>query len=201
MLTQGPLPVSSPFISFSVPKLVNSLLIVSIRLEDRRHCLRVTALFLAKLRGNALPNATISTIDTILPMKTNTPHNAKTNQPNSDESARSKHPDSGDEAMPDVSDDIDGLQTSNKSGKHSSVEKLAASRPEFGAGRGAQPVSGAFGKDPDHVVTGRLAGPNTNQFHCESCGRDFNTAQELSTHEPECRLAKAATAAGRASLT
>ena len=133
-------------------------------------------------------------------MKTNTPNNPKTNQPDSDESARGKHLFTGDEAMPDASDDIAGLQTSNKTGKHSSVEKLAASRPEFGSGRGAQPVSGAFGDDPDHVITGRNAGPDTNQFQCRSCGRFFNTEAELAGHEPECRLAKSATAAGKASL-
>jgi hypothetical protein len=90
-----------------------------------------------------------------------------------------------------------GLQTSGKSGKHSSAEKLAASRPGFGAGRGAQPVSGAFGDDPNHVVTGREAGPDTNQFRCETCGRYFNTREELSEHETECRIAKQATGAGR----
>jgi hypothetical protein len=118
----------------------------------------------------------------------------KTNYPNSDESARKKHPFTGDESLSDVDTATPGLQTSNKSGKHSSAEKLAASRPEFGAGRGAQPVSGAFGDDPNHVVTGREAGPNTNQFRCETCGRYFNTQEELSAHETECRLAKQATA-------
>jgi len=133
-------------------------------------------------------------------VKTNTPHLPKTNSPDSDETARGKHSYAGDEAMPDVSSDIEGLQTSNKTGKHSSVEKLAASRPEFGAAAGAQPVDGAFGNDPQHVVTGRNAGPGTNQFRCSGCGRYFNTAGELSTHELECRTAKAATASGRDSL-
>ena len=40
-------------------------------------------------------------------------------------------------------------QTSNKSGKHSSVEKLTASRPEFGASPGAKPVPGAGGDTED----------------------------------------------------
>ncbi len=133
-------------------------------------------------------------------MKTNTPNNPKTNSPDSDESARGKHADAADDVMEDVSLDIEGLQTSNKTGKHSSVEKLAASRPEFGSSAGAQPVSGAFGHDPSHQVTGRNAQPNTNQFRCSGCGRYFSSAGELSTHEPECRLAKAATAAGRESL-
>lgn len=127
-------------------------------------------------------------------MKTNQPSNPKTNLPDSDESARSKHPDAAADQVEDASLDIEGLQTSNKSGKHSTAEKLAASRPEFGTGRGAEPVDGAFGDDPNHVVTGRLAGPGTNQFRCETCGRFFNTASELSQHEIECRAAKAATA-------
>lgn len=46
----------------------------------------------------------------------------------------------------------------------------------------------------------RAAGPDTNQFRCSACGRYLNTASELSTHEIECRLAKASTEAGRASL-
>ncbi len=116
----------------------------------------------------------------------------KTDLPPSDETARSKHADAASDNPADV-DTSYTPQTSNKSGKHSSVEKLAASRPEFGAGRGAQPVSGAFGDDPDHVKTGRNAGPGTNQFRCESCGRYLNTQEELSEHETECRLAKAAT--------
>ena len=124
----------------------------------------------------------------------------KTNVPDSDESARGRHPDSADEMMDEVSADINGLQTSTKSGKHSSVEKLAASRPEFATAAGAKPVDGAFGDDPGHSVSGRLASPGTNQFQRASCGRYFNTQQELSAHEPECRTAKAATAAGRENL-
>ena len=65
-------------------------------------------------------------------MKANTPHLPKTNSPESDETARGKHPYAGDEATDDASANIEGLQTSNNTGKHSSVEKLAASRPEFG---------------------------------------------------------------------
>jgi hypothetical protein len=133
-------------------------------------------------------------------MKTNTPHLPKTNSPDSDESARGKHPYAGDEQIEDVSQSIDGLQTSNKTGKHSSVEKLAASRPEFGSSAGAKPVDGAFGNDPDHNITGRLAGPDTNNFRCSACGRFFNSKSELSAHEGECRLAKAATPSGRQGL-
>jgi hypothetical protein len=116
----------------------------------------------------------------------------KTNSPDSDESERRKHPDAAADNIPDADTSIPELQTSNKSGKRSSAEKLAASRPEFGTGRGAVPVDGAFGDDPDHVITGRNAGPGTNQFRCETCGRYFNSRGELSEHEPECRLAKAA---------
>src|SRR3954447_24417942 len=87
-------------------------------------------------------------------MKTNTPDNPKTNLPDSDETARRQHPDAGEENVEDASDNIEGLQTSNKSGKHSSVEKLAASRPEFGEGSTSKPVPGAFGDDESHVVTG-----------------------------------------------
>ncbi len=133
-------------------------------------------------------------------MKTNTPHLPKTNQPGSDETARGKHAHAGEEEMPDASPDIEGLQTSNKTGKHSSVEKLAASRPEFGSSAGANPVDGAFGEDPNHAITGREAGPGTNEFRCNACGRYFNSSEELSQHEPECRLAKEATPAGRESL-
>ena len=44
------------------------------------------------------------------------------------------------------------------------------------------------------------ASPGTNQFRCNACGRYFNTAEEVSTHEVECRAAKQATTAGRAEL-
>ena len=133
-------------------------------------------------------------------MKDDTPDNPKRNYPDSDETARPKHALMSDQPVEGVSDDIEGLQTSTKSGKHSSVEKLAQSRSEFKPGRDAQPVDGAFGDDPSHQVTGRDAGPDTNQFRCNACGRYFNTAGELAAHSPECRLAKAATAAGRESL-
>jgi hypothetical protein len=44
------------------------------------------------------------------------------------------------------------------------------------------------------------AGPDTNQFRCNACGRWFNTQSELSAHEVECRLAKESSEAGRRSL-
>lgn len=46
----------------------------------------------------------------------------------------------------------------------------------------------------------RLAGPDTNQFRCNACGRYFNEAGELRAHETECRPAKEATAEGRREL-
>ena len=83
-------------------------------------------------------------------MARNSDTGKKTDLPDSDESARQKHAlEQEDENYSEVTDIVTDLQTSNKSGKHSTAEKLAASRPEFGAGRGAQPVDGAFGKDED----------------------------------------------------
>lgn len=130
-------------------------------------------------------------------VKNSEPDNFKNNLPDSDQTARRKNANSGEWDVDDVSSNIEGLQTSSKSGKHSAVEKLAASRPEFGDGRGAQHVPGAFADDPSHVMTGREASPDTNRFRCSGCGRYLNTAGELSAHEPECRLAKAATNSGR----
>jgi hypothetical protein len=65
--------------------------------------------------------------------------------PDSDVTAR-KRTGAGEDPGMDT-DKLDGLQTSNKTGKHSSVQKLAASRPEFGDAPGAHPKDGAFG-DP-----------------------------------------------------
>jgi len=70
------------------------------------------------------------------------PNKKTVKTPDSDQTAR-KHDDLAD-AMPEETDNTN-RQTSNKSGKHSSVEKLAASRPEFGASPGAKPVPGAHG--------------------------------------------------------
>lgn len=44
------------------------------------------------------------------------------------------------------------------------------------------------------------ASPGTNQFRCNACGRYFNTQQELSAHEVECRAAKESTSTGRQNL-
>jgi hypothetical protein len=44
------------------------------------------------------------------------------------------------------------------------------------------------------------ASPDTNNFRCNACGRYFNTQNELSSHEAECRPAKMATESGRRDL-
>ena len=64
--------------------------------------------------------------------------------PDSDQTAR-RDIDERDATLEDQETDIEGRQVSKKSGKHSSVEKLAASRPEFGPSPGANPVPGAHG--------------------------------------------------------
>ena len=64
--------------------------------------------------------------------------------PDSDQTAR-RNIDEDDANVQDTETEAEGRQVSNKSGKHSSVEKLAASRPEFGPSPGANPVPGAFG--------------------------------------------------------
>jgi len=63
--------------------------------------------------------------------------------PDSDQSERGVH-NQTDQTETD-SQILDGGQTSNKTGKHSATEKLAASRPEFGSSPGNNPVDGAFG--------------------------------------------------------
>lgn len=44
------------------------------------------------------------------------------------------------------------------------------------------------------------AGPGTNQFRCNACGRYFNTEGELREHDLECRAAKQSTETGRENL-
>ncbi len=118
----------------------------------------------------------------------------KQNFPESDESSRKSHYAQADEDQGESTERTLNAQMSGKTGKHSTVEKLAASRPEFGEGRGEVPVDGAFGKDPEdnHYEDERRASAGTNQFRCESCGRYFNSETELSRHASECNLAKAA---------
>ena len=84
-------------------------------------------------------------------MKDDKTDNPKRNYPDSDQTARPKHALMSDDPT-EAGDNIVGLQTSTKSGKHSSVEKLAQSRSEFKSGRDAQPVDGAFGNDPDEMA-------------------------------------------------
>lgn len=113
--------------------------------------------------------------------------------PDSDQTARKPDAALTDDESIDDAGDLEGRQTSNKTGKHSSVEKLAASRPEFGSSPGANPVDGAFGDESpeESGLRGpRLAPAGSNQFQCKSCGRAFNTQSDLSTHEIECGLAK-----------
>jgi len=75
----------------------------------------------------------------------------KTNFPDSDQSNRRGYPPAEYENPPaEDGGDLD-LQTSHKSGKHSSVLKEAASRPDSGKGRGAEHVAGAFGSDNQEV--------------------------------------------------
>jgi len=83
----------------------------------------------------------------------------KTDVPDSDESARQKHAqEQEEENWNEVTDVVKTTETSHKSGKHSTAEKLAASRPEFSEGRGAAPVSGASGTEenqPDELARKR----------------------------------------------
>ncbi len=62
--------------------------------------------------------------------------------PDSDRTARTSI-DERDEIQEET--DETGRQISNKSGKHSRAEKLAASRPDFGPKPGGGPVPGATG--------------------------------------------------------
>lgn len=76
----------------------------------------------------------------------------KTDLPDSDQSARQKHAqEQEEENWNEVTDVVNTTQTSHKTGKHSSAEKLAASRPEFSSGRTAQPVPGASGSGDENA--------------------------------------------------
>ena len=77
-------------------------------------------------------------------------HPKKTHLPDSDQSARQKHPrEQEEENWKEVTDVVKTTQTSHKTGKTSTAEKLAASRPEFGEGRGARHVDGASGPEEE----------------------------------------------------
>jgi hypothetical protein len=103
----------------------------------------------------------------------------------SDSDVRARHQDEDilDELMDDLPENIEGRQISNKAGLHSTAQKLAASRPEFGP-RGT--------KAAEQAGTGR--------FRCPSCGRYFDAEATLKMHEPECRIAKVATREGEREL-
>ncbi len=79
--------------------------------------------------------------------------NTRSGEPPSDESVRNRHAPFDGEEDPQP-DEATGGQTSNKSGKHSTVKKLAASRPELKESPGAHPVAGAFGGGEDKVDHG-----------------------------------------------
>lgn len=110
--------------------------------------------------------------------------------PDSDTRARHPREDMSEELTEPLPENLEGRQTSNKEGMHSTVQKLAASRSEFAS---AAPVSGAFGDGrPEEVGTGR--------FRCSSCGRYFDEEPLLRMHEKECRIAKVATRQGEREL-
>ena len=84
--------------------------------------------------------------------------------PDSDRSVRGGMTSEDEEIDPVTAESYDAPQTSNKTGKHSSVEKQAASRPEGGTGAGAKKVSGAFGKAGNTKVrTGTNPGAEPNK--------------------------------------
>jgi hypothetical protein len=89
--------------------------------------------------------------------KTETPDKKKTNLPGSDQSARSKHAETREqerENWNEITDVVTPLKTSNNSAKHSSAEKLAASRSESSEGSQAQAVSGVFGSEDEESPDG-----------------------------------------------
>jgi hypothetical protein len=84
------------------------------------------------------------------------PNKKTIGMPPSDETARTNIDERDMESRPDDTND-EGRQISNKSGKHSSAEKLAASRPNFGPSPGANPAPGAHGergKDKEQSPSG-----------------------------------------------
>ena len=114
--------------------------------------------------------------------------------PKSDKTARKQSEDLGAEISEPAGNSLD-RQISSKTGKRSSAQKLASSRPEFGSSPGANPVAGAFGSGQEEASKGE------HQFRCNACGRWFETETEFTEHTPECRLAKEATLSGRDQLS
>ena len=79
----------------------------------------------------------------------------KTNYPDSDQSNRRGYPPADYENPPaENGGDLDLLETSHKSGKHSSVIMGAASRTDSAEARGAEHVPGAFGANVENISTG-----------------------------------------------
>jgi hypothetical protein len=88
--------------------------------------------------------------------------------PDSDVSARKTDADEEDDDFDPGN--IEGRQMAGKTGKHSAVQKLAASRPEFATGNAATPKAGAFGKPKPtkpvfHGLPGEVSqkGPKTRK--------------------------------------
>ncbi len=113
--------------------------------------------------------------------------------PASDRSARGRDLELQSEVNESPLESLADTQTSVKSGKHSTVEKLAASRSDFSPRSSAGPVAGAFG-DGEPMPAG------TGEFRCGACGRYFDSESDLRNHETECRVAKIATGAGAEEL-
>ncbi len=97
------------------------------------------------------------------------------------------------DSIPENPEYLEGLQISSKEGLHSSAQKLAASRSGFAPRPSEHHVSGAF-SEGDRETAG------SGRFRCNSCGRYFDDEPSLRIHEPECRIAKQATAEGRREL-
>lgn len=95
--------------------------------------------------------------------------------------------------MEDLPENMEGRQTSTKTGLHSTAQKLAASRSEFAPRPSAGPVSGAFGE-------GEPAETGTGRYRCSSCGRYFDDEAQFRSHEVPCRTAKNATREGAREL-
>ena len=100
--------------------------------------------------------------------------------PESDVSARHPREDMSEEIYDTPNESLQQRQTSNKSGSHSNVEKLRASRSEFAPRPSAGPVPGARGPEQPQPET-------PGAFRCASCNRTFDTETERRRHEPECR--------------
>ena len=115
----------------------------------------------------------------------NSADNPKGNPPDSDQTARNRHPTG---ARNLLKTQAWRLMACKHRTSPVSILRREAGGIAAGIRRGPGLVArdGAFGHDDTHQVTGRNAGAGTNEYHCSGCGRYFNTAEELSAHEPEC---------------